>query len=137
MTKRSAQLAILTTLMLFAAIATAGTIAAAQTQDQSIAANPSFAPGDTWTFRYSNGIRGLRKFLKEEAGVLVFEVAQTWQDGSTDRGFLHLTRDLSIVRMLGVDGTEHQRFDPHSLGLQFPLEVGREWEERCQRFDRG
>ena len=87
--------------------------------------------------RYSNGVRGMRKFLMEEAGLLTFEVAQTWQDGSTGRGFLHLTRDLSIVQLLGVDGMEHQRLYPHSLALQFPLGVGREWEERCQRFEGG
>ena len=123
--------------ILVAAIAMGEAIAVAQTQGPAVVVTPRLVPGDTWTIRYTNGVRGMRKFLMEEAGVLTFEVAQTWQDGSTDRGFLHLTRDLSIVRMLGVDGTEHQRFDPHSLGLQFPLEVGREWEERCQRFDRG
>ncbi len=137
MAKRSARLAGLTMLVFIAVIAMRDTVVLAQTQQQPAAAPPTPAPGDTWTIRYSNGIRGTRKFLREESGILIFEVTQSWKDGSVSHGLLHLTRDLSIVRMLGADGTEHRRFDPHSLGLQFPLEVGKEWEERCQRFDGG
>jgi hypothetical protein len=136
-TKEIIRLTVLAPMMLFAAIPMAQAIDTAQTQGPPAAPPPALVPGDTWTTRYSNGVRGMRKFLKEEAGVLIFEVAQTWQDGSISRGLLHLTRDLSITRMLGVDGTEHQRFDPHSLGLRFPLVVGKEWTERSQRFDEG
>jgi hypothetical protein len=39
--------------------------------------------------------------------------------------------------MLDVDGNELQRFDPHSLGLQFPLTVGKEWQATSRRFDEG
>jgi hypothetical protein len=39
--------------------------------------------------------------------------------------------------MLDAAGTELQRFDPHSLGLQFPLMVGKEWQGTCRRFDAG
>jgi hypothetical protein len=126
-----AALVIVATLMLGEAITTAQALGL-------IAADaPTLVPGDTWTIRYSNGVRGMRKFLREDAGILIFEVAHTSQDGNSAQGLLHLTRDLSIVRMLGVDGTEQRRFDPHSAGLQFPLAVGKEWEERCQRFDEG
>lgn len=128
---------ILAAMVFVAAIAMPDAIAAAQTRGPIIADSPTLVPGDTWAVRYSGGARGKRKFLKEEAGVLVFEVSQTWKDGGISQGLLHLTRDLSIVRMLDADGTEQRRFDPHSLGLQFPLAVGKEWEERCQRFDGG
>jgi len=128
---------VLAAMAVVAAITMAEAIAIAQTSGPIAADSPTLAPGDTWTFRYDDGTRGKRKFLKEEAGILVFEVSQTWKDGETSQGILHLTRDLSMVRMLGVDGTEYRRFDPHSLGLQFPLAVGKEWQDRCQRFQQG
>jgi hypothetical protein len=120
-----------------AAIAMAEAIAAAQAQGPTVADPPTLVPGDTWTIRYSDGTRGKKTFLKEDTGVLIFEVSQTWQDGKISQGFLHLTRDLSTVRMLDADGAELQRFDPHSLGLQFPLAVGKAWQGRSQRFDEG
>ncbi len=127
---------VLVAMVFVATINTADTIAA-QTRRAIRADSPTLVPGDTWTVRYSGGARGKRKFLREEAGVLVFAVSQTWKDGGITQSFLHLTRDLSIVRTLDADGTEQQRFDPHSLGLQFPLAPGKEWQERCQRYDHG
>jgi hypothetical protein len=94
-------------------------------------------PGDAWTVRYTGGIRATRTFLRVQADGLVFETSQAWPDGSVSQGFLHTTRDLSTVGILAADGTEQQRFTPHSLGLQFPLIVGKRWEGRCQRFDEG
>lgn len=128
---------VLAAMVFVAAITMAEAIAPAQTQGPNVADSPTLVPGDTWTIGYSDGSRGKRKFLKEEAGVLVFEVSQTWRDGGTSQGLLHLTRDLSVVRMLDAGGTELRRFNPHSLGLQFPLAVGKEWQESCQRFDEG
>ncbi len=110
---------------------------AAEVQDLSIADRPVLTSGDSWTIRYSNGARAKRKFLKEENGILVFEVSQSSPHGGTSRGLLHLNRDLATMRMLDAGGTELQRFEPNSLGLQFPLTVGREWQGRCQRFDEG
>ncbi len=123
--------------MVFVAATPMADVSAAQTRRAMRADSPTLVPGDIWTVRYSGGARGTRKFLREEAGVLVFEVSQTWKDGGSTQSFLHLTRDLSIVRLLDADGTEQQRFDPHSLGLQFPLASGKEWQERCERYDRG
>ncbi len=37
--------------------------------------------------------------------------------------------------MLDVAGTQQQRFDPHSLGLRFPLAVGKAWQGKSRRFD--
>ena len=122
---------------LMAAIMMAEGIAAAQVQELNVADTPSLVQGDTWTVRYSDGSRGKRKFLKEDAGILAFEVSHISKNGEVSQGILHPTRDLSIVKMLSIDGTEHRRFDPHSLGLQFPLAVGKEWQDRCQRFDQG
>ena len=116
-------------------LASAG--ASALAQAPSAADQPTLVPGDTWTVRYSDGTRATKKFLKDDAGVLVFEVSQTSQRGGGSRGLLHLTRDLSTVRMLDAGGAELQRFDPHSLGLQFPLTVGKEWQGTCRRFDEG
>lgn len=118
-----------------ASLVLGGTASPAQTSGPAIADAPSLTPGDTWTVRYSDGTRASTTFLKEDAGVLVFEVAQTSQRGGVSRGLLHRTRDLSTVRMLDAGGTELQRFDPHSLGLQFPLTVGKEWQGTCRRFD--
>jgi hypothetical protein len=129
--------AILTATAFVAAITMGEAIATADTRVPIYADPPSLVPGDAWTIRYSDGSRGTRKFLREEAGVLVFEVLQTRRDGSTSQGLLHLTRDLSTVRMLGAGGTELRRFEPHSLGLQFPLTAGKTWVEKCQRFDEG
>jgi len=120
-----------------AAVTMGGAIATAQTLGPVVADPPVLVPGDAWTIRYSDGSRGKRTFLKEEAGILIFEVSQMWWNGGSSVGLLHLTRDLSTVRMLGADGTELRRFDPHSLGLQFPLAVGRTWGGKCQRFDEG
>jgi hypothetical protein len=120
-----------------AALVLMGTAAPAQTSGPAMADQPTLVPGDTWTVRYSDGTRATRKFLREDAGVLVFEVSQTSQRGGAARGQLHLTRDLSTVRMLDAGGAELQRFDPHSLGLQFPLSVGKEWQGTCERFDEG
>jgi len=39
--------------------------------------------------------------------------------------------------MLDAGRTDLQRFDPHSLGLQFPLTVGKEWQGTSRRFDKG
>jgi hypothetical protein len=39
--------------------------------------------------------------------------------------------------MVDAAGAEIRRFDPHSLGLQFPLTVGKEWQGTCRRFDEG
>jgi hypothetical protein len=39
--------------------------------------------------------------------------------------------------MVDAGGAELQRFDPHSLGLQFPLTVGKEWQSSSRRFDEG
>lgn len=111
--------------------------ASALAQAPPVADQPTLVPGDTWTVRYSDGTRATKTFLREDAGVLVFEVSQTSQRGGASRGRLHLTRDLSTVRMLDAGGTELQRFDPHSLGLQFPLTVGKEWQGTCRRFDEG
>jgi len=116
-------------------LASAG--ASALAQAPSAADRPTLVPGDTWTVRYSDGTRATKKFLREDAGVLVFEVSQTSQSGSASRGLLHLTRDLSTVRMLDAGGTEIQRFEPHSLGLQFPLTAGKEWQGTSRRFDEG
>ena len=120
-----------------ATLVMAGALTAAQTPGPIPAGLPTLVPGDAWTVRYSGGARATRTFLREEAGVLVFEVSQTWQDGGISRGLLYLTRDLSVVRMLDADGAEIRRFDPHSLGLQFPLAVGKQWGGTCQRFDEG
>ena len=98
---------------------------------------PKYSVGDTWRIRYSNGIRSVRRFIKEQGGVLMFDLEHSWPNGNRMRGGLELSRDLSIVRMLGPDGAETRRFDPQSLGLRFPLEVGKQWEDECRRFDRG
>ncbi len=116
-------------------LALAGATALAQAPP--VADRPTLVPGDAWTVRYSDGTRATRLFLREEAGTLVFEVSQTSPRGGTAQGFLHLTRDLSTVRMLDSGGAELQRFAPHSLGLQFPLAVGKEWRGTCERFDAG
>ncbi len=99
--------------------------------------SPTFAPGDSWRIRYSNGVRSVRKFVKEQAGTLFFDIEHSWPTGNKMAGALELNRDLSIVRMLGPDGAETRRFEPQSLGLRFPLEVGKRWEEECRRYDRG
>jgi hypothetical protein len=128
---------------IFVAFAFAGLIppaageSSAEIQGLSIADRPALAPGDTWKIRYSDGTKAKRKFLREENGILVFEVSQTSPRGDVSPGFLHLNRDLATVRMLDTSGAELQRFEPNSLGLQFPLVVGREWQGRCQRFDEG
>ena len=109
----------------------------AEIQGLTVADPPKLAPGDTWIIRYSDGTRAKRKFLKEENGILVFEVSQASPRGGVSQGLLHLNRDLATVRMVDTSGAELQRFDPHSLGLQFPLVVGKEWQSRCQRFDEG
>jgi len=115
--------------------------AAAESPDEiqglSAAGRPAFAPGDTWTIRFSDGTRAKRKFLKEEHGTLVFEVTQTSPGGDASPGFLYLNRDLATLKMLDPGGVELRRFEPHSLGLQFPLAVGREWQGECRRFDEG
>lgn len=121
----------------FAVAALAAAVASGQIPEQSTADAPALTPGDTWTIRYSDGSRGRRTYLKEENGILVFQVSQVWADGSTSQGLLHLTRDLSTVRMLDASGREVRRFDPHSLGLRFPLSVGKQWQDRCARFDEG
>jgi hypothetical protein len=120
-----------------AAFVLAGTGASAQPFDPVIADAPSLTPGDTWSVRYSDGTRAIKKFLREDAGVLIFEVSQVSPGQSIMRGLLHLTRDLSTVRILDAGGTESQRFEPHSLSLQFPLAVGKEWQGTCRRFDEG
>jgi hypothetical protein len=109
----------------------------AEIQGLTIADRPTLTPGDTWTIRYSDGTKAKRKFLREEKGILVFEVSQTSPGGDVSPGFLHLNRDLATVRMLDTSGAELQRFEPNSLGLQFPLAMGREWQGKCQRFDEG
>ncbi len=106
-------------------------------QGLPIADRPALAPGDTWTIRYSDGTKAKRKFLREENGILVFEVSQRSPGGEVSAGVLHLNRDLATVRMLDTSGAELQRFEPNSLGLQFPLIVGKEWQGKCQRFDEG
>ncbi len=127
----------------FAALAIAGLtlpaveVSPAEIQGLAVADSPALSSGDTWTFRYSDGTRAKRKFLKEENGILVFEVSQASPRGGVSQGLLHLNRDLATVRMLDTGGAELQRFDPHSLGFQFPLVVGKEWQGRCQRFDEG
>ena len=134
---KEASFHLLGAMMLMAAIMTVEATAAAQLRGPIIADAPSLVLGDTWTMRYSDGSWEKRKFLKEDTGILVFEVSHIWKNGEVSQGILHLTRDLSVVRMLGIDGAEYRRFDPHSLGLQFPLAVGKEWQEQCQRFDQG
>jgi len=128
---------VLAAMVFVAAITMAEAIATAQPSGPIVADAPTLVPGDTWTIRYSDGTTGTRKFLKEDAGVLVFEASHTWKDGETSQGLLHLTRDLATVRMLAPGGAELRRFEPHSFGLQFPLEVGKEWQDRSQRFDEG
>jgi len=123
--------------LLLPVAALAAAVASGQSPAPPAADAPSLTPGDSWTIRYSDGSRGKRTFLKEESGILVFEISQAWADGSTSQGLLHLTRDLATVRMLDASGREVRRFDPHSLGLRFPLSVGKQWQERCERFDEG
>jgi len=135
--KEVAPSSILATMVFVAAITMAEAMATAQPRAPIVADPPTLVPGDTWTVRYSGGARGTRKFLKEERGVLVFETLQTWEGGGTSQGLLHLSRNLSVVRMLDAGGAELRRFDPHSLGLHFPLGVGKRWKGRCQRFDEG
>ena len=132
-----AQSGILVALAFVAAMTMVEATATAGAEGLIVADSPILMPGDAWTVRYSDGARGTRNFLKEEAGILVFEVAQTWRDGGTSQGFLYLTQDLAIVRMLDAGGAEIRRFDPHSLGLQFPLAVGKQWSGTCRRFDQG
>ena len=120
-----------------AALVLVGTAATAQTSAPAITDAPSLTPGDAWTVRYSDGTRASKKFLREDAGILVFEVSQTPQGRGASQSLLHLTRDLSTVRLLDAAGMELQRFDPHSLGLQFPLTVGKVWQGTSQRFDAG
>jgi hypothetical protein len=127
----------LVVIVFVAAIAMPAAVVVAQVQGPTVADPPILVPGDTWTIRHSDGARGKKTFLKEDAGILIFEVSQTWQDGKISQGFLHQTRDLSTVRMLDAGGAELQRFDPHSLGLRFPLAVGKEWQGRSRRFDEG
>jgi len=130
-------------IVIFAVFAFAGLIppaaegSSAGIQGLSIGDRPVLAPGDTWTIRYSDGTKAKRKFLREENGILVFEVSQRSPRGEVSPGFLHLNRDLATVRMLDPSGAELQRFEPNSLGLQFPLVVGRGWQGKCQRFDEG
>lgn len=102
-----------------------------------VAQRPSFLAGESWTFRYSDGTRATRTFLREEAGGLLFEVSQVWLDGSVSLALLHLTPDLATRQIRDEDGTELQRYEPHSLGLRFPLGVGQGWEASCRRFDEG
>ena len=113
------------------------TVMAALAQAPPVAERPALAPGDSWTVRYSDGTRATRRFLRDDAGVLVFEVSQTPQGRGGSRGLLQLNRDLATVRMLDTAGTELQRFEPHSLGLQFPLTVGKAWQGSSRRFDEG
>ena len=120
-----------------AALVLVGTAATAQTSAPAITDAPSLTPGDAWTLRYSDGTRASKKFLREDARILVFEVSQTSQGRGASQSLLHLTRDLSTVRLLDAAGVELQRFDPHSLGLQFPLTVGKVWQGTSQRFDAG
>jgi hypothetical protein len=120
-----------------AALALVGTTAPAQTSAPASVDAPSLTPGDAWTVRYSDGTRASKKFLREEAGILVFEVSQTPQGRGASQGLLHLTRDLSTVRLLDAAGMELQRFVPHSLGLQFPLTIGKVWQGTSQRVDAG
>jgi hypothetical protein len=136
-TKAGTRSAVLTAIAFVWVITLGEAIATADTRKPIFADPPILVPGDVWTIRYSNGSRAEKKFLREEAGILVFEVLHTWQEGGASQGLLHLTRDLSTVRMLGADGMELRRFEPHSLGLQFPLAVGRVWVGSCQRFDEG
>jgi hypothetical protein len=114
-----------------------GSVARAQSSGPAIADAPSLTPGDAWTVRYSDGTRAIKEFLREDAGVLVFAVSEASPSGGVSQGLFHLTRDLATVRMLDGGGAELQRFDPHSLGLQFPLMVGKEWQGTCRRFDAG
>lgn len=109
----------------------------AEVQSVLMADYPVLAPGDTWTIRYSDGTKAKRKFLREENGILVFEVSQASPRGDVSRGFLHLNRDLATMKMLDTSGAELQRFEPHSLGLQFPLVLGKEWQGRCRKFEEG
>ncbi len=120
-----------------AALVLAGTAAPAQISGPAIADAPSLTPGDAWTLRYSDGTRATKRFLRHDGGVLVFEATQTPHGRGVSHGLLHLNRDLSTVRILDAAGTELQRFDPHSFGLQFPLTVGKEWQGTSQRFDEG
>jgi len=122
---------------ILAMLSCAVTTAAAQTPAPLVADLPALTPGDTWTIRFSDGAWAKRTFLRETAGLLVFEVAQGWADGTSSPGLLHLTRDLATVRMADATGKELLRFDPHSLGLRFPLVMGKQWQDRCDRFDQG
>ena len=124
-------------LLTIAAIALLVGTATPQTPAPLVADLPALTPGDTWTIRFSDGAWSKRTFLGETAGLLVFDVAQTWADGTSSPGLLYLTRELATVRMLGADGTELLRFAPHSLGLRFPLMAGKQWQDRCERFDQG
>lgn len=120
-----------------AALALVGTTAPAQTSAPASVDAPNLTPGDAWTVRYSDGTRASKKFLREEAGILVFDVSQTPQGRGASQSLLHLTRDLSTVRLLDAAGMELQRFVPHSLGLQFPLTIGKVWQGTSQRVDAG
>jgi hypothetical protein len=111
--------------------------AAPQAPGPLVADLPTLTPGDTWSIRFSDGAWAKRTFLRETAGLLIFEVSQSWADGTSSQGQLHLTRELATVRMLGADGAELVRFAPHSLGLRFPLGAGGQWQDRCERFDLG
>ncbi|HSR12499.1 MAG TPA: hypothetical protein VLS90_13750 [Thermodesulfobacteriota bacterium] len=64
-------------------------------------------------------------------------MAQIAINGDISQGFLYLNRDLATVKTLDSDGKELQRFEPCSLGLQFPLFAGKKWQGRSRRFDEG
>ena len=138
MARRRAGGSLYTCLILaFAVEALAATPAPGQVPELPAADAPTLTPGDTWTIRFSDGAWAKRTFLRETAGLLIFEVTQGWADGTSSQGLLHLTRELATVRMLGADGAELLRFVPHSLGLRFPLADGKRWQDRCERFDLG
>ncbi len=126
-------------LILLAGVTTGPCAALAETESAwTVAAEaPTFTPGDTWLTRYSSGLRGVRRFIKQDGPLFVFEVEHAWPAGTKVPGILHLSQDLSIVRMLSRDGVEGRRFEPQSLGLRFPLEMGKEWADECRRFDHG
>jgi hypothetical protein len=120
------------------ALSTLGLLVTAHGAPNTLVAEPPNPfPGDAWVFKSFQGATQVRKFLKEENGFLVYEVVHTSPGGKPTPYTFLLTKNLSIVKVVRGDGVEHRRFEPHALGLQFPLKVGNKWQEKAQRFDQG
>lgn len=78
-----------------------------------VAEAPHLSPGETWTWSTH-----AEEFLREEEGILVFQVAPG--------RIRYRTKDLNLVKT--VDGGRvTQLRDPHAGFLSFPLYVGKTW----------